>query len=925
MAAKTGLKQQCPSCEAIIPIKDEGLIGKKIKCPKCGEPFRVEDQDADSNPAKDLKAARGTGNGKGVPAKTKPGAKRRDEDEDEDRPKFKKKSKAGEGNSNKLILGLGLAGVAVALLGVAGYFIFFHNSEPKRGSGTPVANRNTNTPPGFGEGTSETTETTKIENVQPVVGFTGGALSNMLPSETQAVMNLPMPELLNNSLGGLALNHPAVSRALGIPVGSIEQVIVAARYTDPMWIFAIMRTKEPVKLEALKSVLRLKPAEGGPILGQDYFSADFTWFDLVKMFAPDNYKPYFNAVTPVMVRQHDPQTVVFADVMPMKKFLNDKGQPPIQEAKPPDPNEANQNPFGRGGPGRRGSQSNLPGGGGLPGATPSPEPTPVASNSYRTVHPRIKAMMDQMETNAPFLVSAAVDMHPDEDTLKAMLEQGATPRSAMGFSFKWAKEKMTGVAGIELVNDQEAANAKKEFDDAIKAWADITRLIVGAGVPVIKIKLPGNDASPGGPGSSGGGFPGPGRRQPGNLPGGPGPGVPGPGIRPGRPGPGPLPGQPGQPGQPGDPDKPNPTEAPADITLTPDVQLKGKMVLTTVDIQLEQKIFDNLFQIAAPYLIRVQGELEMATTKPNPHKLGSGGVAYSEKEKQFPRGVYDRKASAARAKRAWPPDERVSWMAELLPYLGHEDLHGKIDFKLSWRDPENLDAATSLVPEFLSAHSARDTWYTKYPGIDNEATSTHLGRLMKAIYGDSMGGIDKVIASTHFVGIGGIGLDAASYRLGDAAVAEKMGVFGYNRVTRLGDIGNLSKTAFMIQVPPIYRTPWLAGGGSTIRGVPETKSVQPFLSQRSEGKRSTMMIMTDGSVRVISENISDQVFKDLCRIKGQKSDIDIDRIAPLVPPTKQPELKTVATAPPSPAKPEEKKPASAPPTKNEDAKIPPGK
>ena len=37
-----GFKQQCPSCEHMVPIKDESLVGKKTDCPKCKFRFIVE-------------------------------------------------------------------------------------------------------------------------------------------------------------------------------------------------------------------------------------------------------------------------------------------------------------------------------------------------------------------------------------------------------------------------------------------------------------------------------------------------------------------------------------------------------------------------------------------------------------------------------------------------------------------------------------------------------------------------------------------------------------------------------------------------------------------------------------------------------------------------------------------------------------------
>src|ERR1700680_1754260 len=100
MATNTGFKQQCPHCEARVPVKDESLIGEEINCPKCKKPFVVEDpEDAQSAEAETKRRPK------------KAATKEREDDEEQQPSKDKKKS--------KLVLGLALAGVAVLLLGVA--------------------------------------------------------------------------------------------------------------------------------------------------------------------------------------------------------------------------------------------------------------------------------------------------------------------------------------------------------------------------------------------------------------------------------------------------------------------------------------------------------------------------------------------------------------------------------------------------------------------------------------------------------------------------------------------------------------------------------------------------------------------------------------------------------------------------------------
>ena len=125
MAAKTSFKQQCPSCENMVTIRDESLIGQKIDCPKCKYRFVVEepvdeeeDFEDESKPEKKSKPAKG---------------KKRARDDDEDRPRKK------ESGSKKLVLGLAIGGAALVLLAVAAVLIFMNmgSTDKKPSAGTP--------------------------------------------------------------------------------------------------------------------------------------------------------------------------------------------------------------------------------------------------------------------------------------------------------------------------------------------------------------------------------------------------------------------------------------------------------------------------------------------------------------------------------------------------------------------------------------------------------------------------------------------------------------------------------------------------------------------------------------------------------------------------------------------------------------------
>jgi hypothetical protein len=221
-------------------------------------------------------------------------------------------------------------------------------------------------------------------------------------------------------------------------------------------------------------------------------------------------------------------------------------------------------------------------------------------------------------------------------------------------------------------------------------------------------------------------------------------------------------------------------------------------------------------------------------------------------------------------------------MVEILPFLGNGEfnvLSQQIDAQgRSWREDTNLQAAPTLVPYYLSNEYEEKYRWTTYPG---------LGKVE--------------VANTHFVGVAGIGLDAARYKEGDPGVAKKLGVFRYDTPTKIDQITDgLGNTIVALQVPPTYKRPWMAGGGATVMGVPETGSVKPFVTEVTIGdakKRGTIAIMGDGKVRFISETISDDDFKAMCTIAGGET-VDLNRVAPEVPSGKS-ELNTkpIPTAP----------------------------
>jgi hypothetical protein len=284
------------------------------------------------------------------------------------------------------------------------------------------------------------------------------------------------------------------------------------------------------------------------------------------------------------------------------------------------------------------------------------------------------------------------------------------------------------------------------------------------------------------------------------------------------------------------------------------VTQNDKTVEFVLDLKLEQPEMSKLHGIASLLGCGLRAAMEVAAGTVTRHDLATAGKLLPEKglsEKgvlpgHYPPGAFHRQPSADK-RYLKEPLQRVSWMAGLLPFLGHETLYGKIYFKQSWRDPSNWVPAATLVPQFLDPTYPASTYFVTRPDLPFE------------------------LAATHFVGIAGVGLDAADYDPADPANITKRGVMSYDKGMSLEEVRKghgLGNTILMIQVPPesvAGVTPWIAGGGSTLRGVPEKNSAAPFVfsSPDKDGKlrRGTYAIMADGSVRFIDQNVSDDVFK----------------------------------------------------------------
>lgn len=293
------------------------------------------------------------------------------------------------------------------------------------------------------------------------------------------------------------------------------------------------------------------------------------------------------------------------------------------------------------------------------------------------------------------------------------------------------------------------------------------------------------------------------------------------------------------------------------------VERSDEYIIITASIK--SSLGDFIDKHMKSWMQQIRGSQEMASGK---FRFGdlAASIDYLKKDLVrnnrpvvFPQGAYPRTFDSERGPRPYPAHERVSFFRELLPYIGDDryfTLRESIDAEKSWNDPSNVNYARILVPHFLNPAAGPASSYVKVRGVDSP------------------------LAVTHFVGMAGVGPDAAYYDKKDP----RAGMFGYDRQTSVEDVKDgLSNTIYMIEADKALLGPWLQGGGATVRGTSvagnDIGRRGGFSSPNFGGKQGVWVMMGDGSTRFLSKDISPEVFKALCTMAGSDSAGAIDLIA----------------------------------------------
>jgi hypothetical protein len=184
------------------------------------------------------------------------------------------------------------------------------------------------------------------------------------------------------------------------------------------------------------------------------------------------------------------------------------------------------------------------------------------------------------------------------------------------------------------------------------------------------------------------------------------------------------------------------------------------------------------------------------------------------------------------------PEERLSWMAELLPYLEQDTLYRQLNSEKGYAG--NLPAVEVRVKTFLCPAS-------------KEAA-------------------EAAEAVTSYVAMSGVGHDAA----GRPAGAAGNGFMGYDRLTSVAMIKDGTANTIALMETRVGLGPWARGGASTLRGL-DPADVPPLGDDRPFGGHSVGVhaAMADGSVRFLRSSIDAKKLAAAITIAGGEP-VDLD-------------------------------------------------
>jgi prepilin-type processing-associated H-X9-DG protein len=229
--------------------------------------------------------------------------------------------------------------------------------------------------------------------------------------------------------------------------------------------------------------------------------------------------------------------------------------------------------------------------------------------------------------------------------------------------------------------------------------------------------------------------------------------------------------------------------------------------------------------LGARAIVKVQEVAARASCSNNLKQIGLALLNYEGSMNRFP--------AAARPNPNLPPERRLSWIVEIVPYAEADRIYSKLAREKGWDAEENRFAA--LLPlRYLRCPS-----YPERPPV-------------------------STLVPTHYLGPSGVGPDAVSLPEGKPGA----GFFGYERKLALPDLQRPAADVLMVIETCNASGAWTAAGPPTVRGL--DPSHLPYLGANGtfggNHPGGANAAFADGSVRFLSDQTSPRELEALITI-----------------------------------------------------------
>ena len=252
--------------------------------------------------------------------------------------------------------------------------------------------------------------------------------------------------------------------------------------------------------------------------------------------------------------------------------------------------------------------------------------------------------------------------------------------------------------------------------------------------------------------------------------------------------------------------------------------------------------------LAAKVLEDVREKAHAAECTENLRRMGFGLKYHDEDFKAFPQGTVPNDAL--------PPERRLSWVTMILPYMEPD------------APPDDKSTARRVNRE-KQVFQRLDFGRAWDDDANREAVDTRLRFCLCPSWSDTSG---QKSAPTSFVGIAGVGRDAASIPDFHPPLLRPMdpnaGIFGYDRATRPSDItAGLGYTMMVVETMSDIG-PWAQGGPATVRGINPADNPPVGYDQAFGGLHPGVVhvLYADGHVAFVNDSVSVEQWLEQARI-----------------------------------------------------------